>query len=126
VIKRSKVSSLTKELSLVLHEIQMGKSRSDSLKSMAKRMSIPEVSSLVNTLVAADRMGTPVYNVLNDLGEEARRQRFQRGERLALTAPIKMLFPLIFFILPVVAIIVGAPILLQFMQGGVTSKLGMF
>jgi tight adherence protein C len=119
VIKRSKPSPLIKELSLTLHEIRVGAARIDALKNMGKRLNTPEVFSLINTLVSADRMGTPIFDVLSDLAEEARRQRFQRGERLALTAPIKMLFPLVFFILPVVGIIVGGPILIQFLQGGI-------
>ena len=125
-IQRAKPSPLVKELSIVINEIKVGKSRQEALKSMSRRLNLPEVFSFVNTLVAADRMGTPVYDVLNSLGEETRRQRFQRGERLALQAPIKMLFPLIFFILPVVAIIVGGPILLQFLKGGLASGLGSF
>lgn len=118
VIKRSRANPLIKEFAWVLHEVKMGKSRHDALKSMAKRVNIPDVFSFINTLVHADRMGTPISEVLTVLSEEARRKRFQRGERAALQAPIKMLFPLIFFILPVVAIIVGGPVLLQFASKG--------
>ena len=50
--------------------------------------------------------------------EEMRVRRFQHGESMALKAPIKLLFPLFAFILPVVMIIVGGPILLQFVRGG--------
>jgi len=121
VIRRSKPNPLIKEITLVIHEIKVGRSRHEALKAMAKRLNIPEVFSFVNVLVHAERMGTPIYEVLVDLSEEARRRRFQRGERLALQAPIKMLFPLIFFILPVVGIIVGAPILLQFLEGGLPT-----
>lgn len=118
VIKRTAMNPLVKEFSLVLHEIKMGKSRHDALKAMARRADIPDMFSFVNTLVLADRMGSPIADVLKTLAEEARRRRFQRGERQALQAPIKMLFPLILFILPVVAIIVGGPILIRFTQGG--------
>ncbi|MFC1675071.1 type II secretion system F family protein [Candidatus Omnitrophota bacterium] len=126
VIKRSPPGPLIKELSIVTQEVKIGKSRQQALKAMSRRLKIPEVFSLINTLVSADRMGSPVYEVLDALGEETRRQRFQRGERLALQAPIKMLFPLVFCILPVVAIIVGGPILIQFMQGGLTKGFGTF
>jgi tight adherence protein C len=50
--------------------------------------------------------------------EEIRIRRFQRGEEAALKAPIKLLLPLLFFILPVVLIIVAGPILIQFSRGG--------
>ena len=118
VVDRSTPGPLTKELALVLHEIKMGKSRHEALKGLSKRVDISDVFSFVNTLIHADRMGSPIADVLKSLAEEARRRRFQRGERMALQAPIKMLFPLIFFILPVVGIIVGAPILMKFVGAG--------
>jgi len=85
---------------------------------MARRIDMPEVSSFVRTLVQADRMGTGIEEALRMQSEEALVMRFQKGEREALKAPIKMLFPLLVFILPVVLIIVGGPIILQFLQGG--------
>lgn len=124
VVKRMKPTPLIKEFHILIHEINVGRSRQEALKNMSRRLKMPEIFSFVNTLVHADRMGTPVSEVLHILADEARRQRFQRGERLALTAPIKMLFPLIVFILPVVAIIVGGPILMQFMNSNITTKLG--
>jgi len=122
VVERSRENPLIKEFNFVLHEIKIGRTREKTLKDMSKRLSIPEVTSFINALVHAERMGTPILDVLGDLSEEARRQRFQRGERQALQAPIKMLFPLIVFILPVVAIIVAGPILIQFLEGNLISN----
>ncbi len=82
------------------------------------RINLPEVSSFVRTLVQADKMGTGIEEVLRMQSEEVLIWRFQNGERQALKAPIKMLLPLLLFILPVVLIIVAGPILLQFLQGG--------
>ena len=90
-----------------------------ALKDMARRLDIPEVSSFVQALVQAERMGTPVSETFGIISEDTRLQRFRRGERIALQAPIKILFPLIFCILPVIGIIVGGPVILQFLQGGV-------
>jgi len=109
---------MLEELGLVLEEIRWGKQRSLALKDMAKRLDISEVSSFVQALVQAERMGTPVSETFGIISEDTRLQRFRRGERIALQAPIKILFPLIFCILPVIGIIVGGPVLLQFMQGG--------
>lgn len=112
------------ELSLVLEEIRWGKQRSQALKDMARRLDIPEVNSFVQALVQSERMGTPVSETFGIISEDTRIQRFRRGERYALQAPIKILFPLIFFILPVIGIIVGGPILLQFTQGGLFEGFG--
>ena len=125
VIERSRPNALIKEFSFVSRQINMGKRRQEAMKEMSKRLNIPEISSFVRIIVQADKLGTPVSEVLHILSDETRRQRFQRGERLALQAPIKMLLPLILFILPVVAIIVGGPVLLQFMQGGLGGLGGL-
>jgi len=121
-----KVSSnpMIEELTLVLDEIKWGKPRSQALKDMAKRLNIPEVSSFVQALVQAERMGTPVSEAFGIISEDTRLQRYRRGERYALQAPIKILLPLIFCILPVIGIIVGGPILLQFTQGGLFTGFG--
>lgn len=112
------------ELSFVLEEIRWGKSRSQALKDMAKRLNIPEINSVVRTLVQAERMGTPVTEAFSVLSEDTRLQRFRRGERYAAKAPIKILIPLVFCIMPVIGIIVGGPILLQFMKGGFIKAMG--
>ena len=118
VIEDFKSCILVKELKVLLNEIQMGSSRRDALKGLASRINSPEVVSFVRTLLQADRMGTPIGDALKMQAEEIRIRRFQRGEEMALKAPIKLLFPLLVFILPVVLIIVAGPILIQFTRGG--------
>lgn len=105
------------ELSVMMREIQMGSTRRDALRNLAKRINSSDVSTFVLTLLQADRMGTPIGKILKSQADEIRIRRFQRGEEQALKAPIKLLFPLLFFIMPVVLIIVAGPILIQFTQG---------
>ena len=119
VVEKSKTNPLVDELKIVLQEIKVGKHRKQALSDMGKRLDMPDISSFVRTLIQADKMGISVSEALKILSEDARLQRFRRGEAIALKAPIKMLVPLIFFILPVVAIIVGAPVILQFTQVGI-------
>jgi tight adherence protein C len=118
VIDRTPHSPMTEELAFVVEEIKWGKPRVQALKDLSHRLEIPEMTSFVQTIIQAERMGTPVAEAFTILSEDARAQRFHRGERIALQAPIKILLPLIFFIMPVIGIIVGGPILLTFMQGG--------
>jgi tight adherence protein C len=119
--KKVSTNPMVEELTVVLEEIRWGKPRSQALKDMAHRLNIPEVSSFVQALVQAERMGTPVSETFNIISEDTRLQRFRTGERFALQAPIKILIPLIFCILPVIGIVIGGPILLQFMQGGISG-----
>lgn len=117
VEKKIYSNPLIEELGFVLDEIKWGKPRSQALKDMAKRLNIMEVSSFVRLLLQAERMGTPVAETFGIISEDSRLQRFQEGERFAMKAPLKILLPLI-FILFVVGIIVGGPIILRFTEGG--------
>ena len=117
IVEKLPATPLIEEFTFMLEEIKWGKPRMQALKDMSKRLSITEVSSLVLTLSQAERMGTPVAEAFTILSEDTRLQRFHRGERIALKAPIKILIPLIFFILPVIGIVIAAPILLDFMSG---------
>ena len=121
VIDKTPPSPMLEELSFVLEEVKWGKPRIQALKDMSRRLDIPEISSFVQTIIQAERMGTPVAEAFTILSEDARAQRFHRGERIALQAPIKILLPLIFFIMPVIGIVIGGPILLTFMQGGLSG-----
>jgi tight adherence protein C len=122
IVKKTTPTPMIEELAFVVEEIRWGKPRIQALKDMANRLDLPEIRTFVHTLSQAERMGTPVLEVLGMLSEDARMQRFHRGERTALKAPIKMLIPLIFCILPVIGIIVAGPILLRFMESGLGGK----
>ena len=119
VVRESKPNSFIEELGRMWQETRIGRSRRQALLNMGERIDIPDISSFVRTLVQADRMGTSIAEALHNLSQEVRLQRFQRGEKLALQAPVKLLIPLMLFILPVVLIIVAGPILLQFMKQGI-------
>jgi tight adherence protein C len=121
VIDKTPGTAMTEELAFVVEEIKWGKPRIQALKDMSRRLNITEMTSFVQTIIQADRMGTPVAEAFTIISEDARAQRFHRGQRIALQAPIKILIPLIFFIMPVIGIVIGGPILLQFMQGGLTG-----
>ncbi len=113
-VKEYRNEPLIDELSMTLQEMKFGKRKSEALKAMARRIDVAELSSFVRAITQADRMGTPIADVLAVHSEDVRMQRYNRAERAALKAPLKILFPLVFCIMPVVGIIVGGPILLQF------------
>jgi tight adherence protein C len=117
--KRIYTNPVIEELTVVLEEIKWGKPRAQALRDMAKRVDVTEVSSFVHLLIQAERMGTPVSEAFGIISEDTRQQRFREGERFAMKAPLKILIPLIFCILPVIGIIVAGPILLTFMQGNI-------
>lgn len=120
VVQESPKGPLIEELSALLQEIRVGKQRREALRSLARRVNVPDISAFVRTLVQADRMGTGMSEALTILSEESRLRRYHRAERFAQKAPIKMLLPLM-MIMGTVLIIVGGPIMLQFMRGDIMS-----
>ncbi len=124
IVEKSRSSAFIEELSLMLHEIKVGKPRREALKDLSKRITSPDVTAFTRTLIQADRMGTPIAEALAILAEDTRERFFRRAERAALQSPMKMLIPLIFFILPVVGVIVGGPIAIQFMSGSLLGGVG--
>jgi len=125
VIDKVRSNPLIEELGTVLKEINVGKSRSEALRDMSRRLEIADVTSFVRTLIQADRMGTPVEEAFKILSEDTRMRRFHRGERQAMKAPLKMLIPLVFCILPVILLIVAGPILIKFIKGDLFSGAGL-
>lgn len=110
---------MIEELTVVLEEIKWGKPRAKALRDLGRRVGVIEVTSFVHLLIQAERMGTPVSETFGIISEDTRLQRFREGERYAMKAPIKILIPLIFCILPVIGIIVAGPVLLTFMKGNI-------
>lgn len=116
VVEKSTPSVMIDELNVVLQEINVGKTRRDAIRDLAKRYELPDLSTFARTLIQADKMGTSVTDALNILSEDMRLARYRRGEQLALKAPLKMLVPLLVFIFPVVGVLVAGPILLDFVE----------
>jgi tight adherence protein C len=123
IVEKTQFNPFSEELAFVWEEIRWGKPHSQALKDMSRRLNIPEVSSFVRAIIQAERMGTPVSEAFSIISEDTRLQRFEKGERIALKAPIKILFPLLFFILPVIGIIIMGPVFMQFLgQKGVITE----
>jgi tight adherence protein C len=117
VVERGRKGPLLDELALVLRQLKMGKTRSDSLKMMVDRVNLVALSTFVSALVQADKMGTPLGKVLRIQSAQLRVERSQRAEKLAGEAPVKMLGPLILCIMPTVFFILFGPVIFQFKFG---------
>jgi pilus assembly protein TadC len=126
IIDKSESNAFVEQLEVVLNEIRVGKSTFQALKDMAKRLNIPDVNSFARSLIQAERMGTSLEETFRNLSEDTRMMRFQAGERYAIKASVKILFPLLFCILPVIFIVVAGPIIVQFTQGGLFPSGGGF
>ena len=107
-VKRSH-PELSGELHLLSLELRSGVSRQEALRNLAHRTDLEDVSSLVALLVQTDRFGTSIGQALRVHADAMRTKRRLRAEELAAKLPVKLLLPLIFFILPSMFIVVMGP-----------------
>lgn len=108
-VARNTRGPLAQELSRVLQEMQIGTGRVDALRGLGVRSDIEDLQSFVAAMVQADAYGVPIAGVLRVQADEMRRKRSQRAEEAAQRVPIKILFPLIFGILPALFVVVIGP-----------------
>ncbi|MCL4806134.1 MAG: type II secretion system F family protein, partial [Anaerolineae bacterium] len=101
------------ELTRTMREIQMGRSRRDAFLDMADRTGVEELRQLINAVVQAEAMGISIGGVIRVQTGVIRTKRRQKAEEQAFKAPIKMVFPLVFFIFPAIMIVIGGPAILQ-------------
>lgn len=107
---------LVAELNIVHSEINFGKPRKDALKSLSDRNSVEELKSFVGSIIQAEQLGIPINQVLKAQSEDLRTKRRQRAEEKAMKAPVKMMIPLVFFVLPVLFIVLLGPTILQLVK----------
>ena len=110
---RRRIDPLNEELIRMTREVQMGISRRVALRNMADRCRQPDLKSVSFALIQADELGVPIGPILRIQSEQLRARRFDRAERLANEAPVKMLGPLLLCIFPAVLIVLLAPILME-------------
>jgi len=107
---------LCDEFAKTLKEIRMGIQRKIALKNMSQRCEVKELSTLLTSLIQADDLGVGLANVLRIESAGLREHRTQVAREAAMKAPIKMLFPLIFFIFPSIFIIILGPALIKILK----------
>ncbi len=115
LIKNRPATPLMEELKIVMQEIQMGSTRQDALRNMADRCDSPELNQFIVVLIQASSLGVPISRVLRAQSEKMRSERFQKAERMGAEATQKILFPLIFLIIPAVLIVVLGPLAISFL-----------
>jgi tight adherence protein C len=108
-VARSGSGALAAELARALQEMQIGKSRTEALRSLADRTTVPELRSFVSALVQAGEMGISVAGVLREQAREMRLRRRQWAEEQAQKVPVKILFPLMFCLFPALFVVILGP-----------------
>ncbi|WP_028268114.1 type II secretion system F family protein [Arthrobacter sp. MA-N2] len=107
---------LAAELARTLQDMQVGRTRKDAYLSMAERSDVPDLRSFVSAIVQADMYGIAIANVLRTQAKQMRIKRRQRAEEKAMKLPVKVLFPLMFCILPALFIVIIGPAIIKVMD----------
>lgn len=113
-----KKTLLEEEIDKTLNETKLGYSRREALERFSARTGVQDIRSFVGLIVQSDELGTSLVELLRNFSADLRFRRINKAEKLAAQASTKMLIPIFIFILPVVFILMLAPMLKDFLRSG--------
>lgn len=108
-VAQSVDNPLSNEFARVLAEMQLGVSRNQALQSLSDRIDLPALQSFVNSVLQVDRLGIPMAKVLEEQSNRMRTLRREQAREQAQKLPVKILAPIMLFLLPALLIIVLGP-----------------
>jgi tight adherence protein C len=112
-VARETTGPLAAEFARLTQEMQLGSGRTEAMRNMADRSTLKDLKSFALAMVQADSFGIPIGRVLRVQAQEMRVRRRQLAEEKAQRVPVKILFPLVFFILPSLFIVVLGPVVIE-------------
>lgn len=107
---------LVDEFAVALKEMRVGVSKRDAFKSLVERVPVPSLVTFVGSILQADQLGVSMGNVLRIQSSLARQKRMQKTQENAMKAPVKMLIPMILFIMPTIFIVILGPVVIMIMK----------
>jgi tight adherence protein C len=97
------------EIKEALSEIRLGRARGEALRAVGERTNHPALRNALRVMTQAERLGANIAKLLNDLAADARHQRLMLVEEMAAKLPVKMVFPMVLFMIPaIVTVIFGS------------------
>jgi tight adherence protein C len=114
-VARNTEGPLAAEFARVLQEMQIGLGRSSALRALGERSPMPDLRSFTSAMVQADAFGIPIGQVLRVQSSEIRVKKRQRAEEAAQKIPVKIMVPLVLFILPALFVAVLGPAIIAMM-----------
>lgn len=117
-VEKGPHGAMRNEFRIVLRDISSGQTRADALTRMAERVDLKDITIFVSAVIQAERMGSSMKDTLEIQAEQRLNERFQRAEKMAMEAPVKLVIPLVVFIFPLTFIILLFPIVIKFLQEG--------
>lgn len=115
---QKKKGPLSEEFQQALEDMKLGKSRREAFYELRKRVPSDMFQSVIMAIIQADQLGIGMAKVLKNLTIRIREQRREARREQAMKAPIKMLFPMVFFIFPAIFIVILGPLVITILTGG--------
>ena len=109
-------ADLSDEFHLVNLEMRAGKPRAEALRNLVDRTGVDDIRALVGTLIQTDRFGTSVAQALRVHSDSLRTERRQRAEEQAAKTTIKMVPPLVIFVLPSIIFVTIGPAVIELIR----------
>jgi tight adherence protein C len=117
-VAKSNDGALAHELSRVLQDVRFGMNRRDAFAKLLGRTDSTDLKQFVNALTQAERLGMPLADVLRVQADEMRKKRRMRAEETALKIPVKLVFPLLFCIMPALFVVIIGPAVIRIADSG--------
>ena len=115
-VARTGRGELPDELVRTMQDIQVGQSRRAAYADLSARTGVDSLHQFTRSIIQAEAYGIALSDVLETQADELRLERRQNAERRAMEIPVKVVFPLILFILPAIFIVVMGPGAIQIME----------
>ena len=114
-VRRQTGGPLADELGVTLNEIRLGKPRIEALNQLAYRTGVDDIKIFVGAVVQSFQLGTSIVETLRVQADSIRIKQRQRAQEQAMKAPVKMMFPLVFFIFPALLVVILGPAVINIM-----------
>lgn len=109
-------SDLSGEFRLMLKEVRLGIKKKDALKNVIDRCGVDDLTAFIGAIIQANELGVSITNILRIQSKIIRDKRKQRAREKSMKAPIKLLFPLLFFIFPTIFLVLLGPVIIQLLN----------
>jgi tight adherence protein C len=105
-----------RELALVTSEISAGATLGQALRNLAERTAVEDIKPLAATLIQSEQLGAQIAPALHASSDALRTRRRLRAEEAAQRTTIKILFPLVLFVLPAMLLVIVGPAIIQILH----------
>lgn len=117
-VEKGPRGAMRNEFRMVLRDISSGQTLAESLTKLKNRVDLKDVSVFVDAVIQAERTGASMRETLMIQAEQRLDERFQKAEKMAMEAPVKLIIPLVIFIFPLTFVILLFPVVIKFIEQG--------